>query len=113
MYTAQYLQAILFFVIIIKGIGQGHMIHLDLEMCINADCLEKVIIKAFHAEIMESMSALQPCLSVCSSRPCDDFVARQMSCSLSFILYLFTFCGVIFHISIIHPAMCGKRQKEC
>lgn len=31
--------------------------------------------------------------------------------SKSLIPFLFTLCGVIFHISIIHSAMCGKSQK--
>lgn len=61
--------------------------------------------------IIEAMSALQPCLSLCRSGPWDDIVARQTSFSLSLILFLFTFCGVIFHISIIHPVMFEKRQK--
>lgn len=50
-------------------------------------------------------------LLLCSSGPWDDFVTGQTSLSLSVILLLFAFHGVIFHISIFHPVMCGKRQK--
>lgn len=59
--------------------------------------------------IIDPMSAPQSYLSLCTSGPWDDFVAGKTSFSLSLILFLFTFCGVIFHISIIHPVMCGKR----
>lgn len=37
--------------------------------------------------IIDSVSALQPYLSLCSSGPWDDFVARQTSFSLSLILF--------------------------
>lgn len=38
---------------------------------------------------------------------------RQTFFCLSAILLLFTFRRVIFHISIIHPMMCGRRQEVC
>lgn len=85
-------------------------------MCSYVDCLDKVTTNVFIQKLQKKKKkacvlALLPHLSLCCNRPWDDFVAGKTSLSKSLIPFLFTFCGVIFHISIIHSVMCGKSQK--
>lgn len=87
---------------------------LIIGMCSYVDCLDKVTTNVFIQKLQKKKArvlALLPHLSLCCNRPWDDFVAGKTSLSKSLIPFLFTFCGVIFHISIIHSAMCGKSQK--
>lgn len=58
------------------------------------------------------MSALQSCLCALEHLGMTLFLGKPLP-HCPHIASLFTFCGVIFHISIIHSVMCGKRGKKC
>ena len=67
--------------------------------------------KCFHTNRV--FVSPQRCLSFWSRGPWDDFVAgKLLFLCPSFFFFLFTSCGVIFHIVIIHP-VCGKTQEIC
>lgn len=62
--------------------------------------------------IIQSMSALQPYLSICGGGPWHDFVARQTSFSISLIVFLFTFCGVIFPYQYHSSSDVWKEERS-
>lgn len=68
-----------------KGFTEDILFILIVRMCVDVERLDKVSTTLSRSEtcITESMSPLQPYLSVCSNGPWDDFVAGQTSFSPS------------------------------